>query len=214
MTDFSPCLWAIVSHDETVLETWEIPLGPLPSPSPPVSGDPLWGEAMDMSPGSPPEDNLTEIDPETEASLADFSVQSADATSIWIHAFAAAPRPFSSDLLHISGQAIHDMFAEAFKVDAESFWISCNSKPIPRAETSLAAISVLPGSSLQVLARGMGGSLVQLSLDYFLPSSHPLLHFPPPSPSAPSGFYAGTAHPSGPSPKLLADRSSRSSPYF
>ena len=167
-----------------------------------------------MWPGSPPEDNLSEIDPETETSLADFSVQSADATSIWIHAFAAAPRPFSSDLLHISGQAIHDMFAEAFKVDAESFWISCNSKPIPRAETSLAAISVLPGSSLQVLARGMGGSSVQLSLDYFLPPSHPLLHFPPPSPSAPSGFYAGTAHPSGPSPKLLADRSSRSSPYF
>jgi len=166
MTDFSPCLWAIVSHDETVLETWEIPLGPLPSPSPPVSGDPLWGEAMDMSPGSPPEDNLTEIDPETEASLADFSVQSADATSIWIHVFAAAPCPFSSDLLHISGQAIHDMLAEAFEVDAESFW---NSKPIPRADTSLPAVGALPGSSLQVLARGMSGSSVQLSFDYFLP---------------------------------------------
>jgi hypothetical protein len=79
---------------------------------------------MDMSPGSPPKDSLTEIDPETEASFADFSVQSADATSTCIHAFAAAPRPFSSDLLHISGQAIDDMLAEAFEVDAESLWIS------------------------------------------------------------------------------------------
>jgi hypothetical protein len=54
----------------------------------------------------------------------------------------------------------------------------------------------------------MGGSSVQLSLDYFLSPSHPLLHFPSPSPSAPCGFYAGTEPPSGPSPKLLADRSS------
>jgi len=35
MTDFSPCLRAIVSHDETVPETWEIPLG-----------DTLSGEAL------------------------------------------------------------------------------------------------------------------------------------------------------------------------
>ena len=130
-----------------------------------------------MWPGSPPEDNLSEIDPETETSLADFSVQSADATSIWIHAFAVAPRPFSSDLLHISGRAIHDMLAE-------SFWISWNSKPIPRAGTSLAAIGVLLGPSCR------SSSEAWAEVRYSCPwttSSHPLLHFPPPSPIALSG---------------------------
>ena len=126
-----------------------------------------------MSPGSPPEDNLTEIDPETEASLADFSIQSADATSIWIQAFAAAPRPFSSDLLHISGQAIHDMLAEAFEVDAESFWISWNSKPIPRADTSLAATGVLPEGARPRHGRKFGTAVLGL-LSSFLPPPPPL----------------------------------------
>ena len=133
-----------------------------------------------MSPGSPPEDNLTEIDPETEASLADFSIQSADATSIWIQAFAAAPRPFSSDLLHISGQAIHDMLAEAFEVDAESFWISWNSKPIPRADTSLAAIGVLPAGPRPRHGRKFGTAVLGLLPP--TPSSTFLPHLPSPSP--------------------------------
>ena len=207
MTDFSLCLRAIVSHDKTVPETWEIPLGPLPSPSPPVSGDPLSGEAMDMSPGSHPEDNLTEIDPETEASLADFSVQSADTTSIWIHAFAAAPRPFSSDLLHISGQAIHDMLAEAFEVDAESFW---NSKPIPRADTSLPAIGVLPAGPRPRHGRKFGTAVLGLLPPYLPPPSSTFL---PHLPALPPGSMLELHIPRDLHPNC-SQTGARSSPHF
>jgi len=213
MTDFSPCLRVIVSHDETVPETWEIPLGPLPPPYPPISGDPLSGEAMDMSPGSPPEDNPTEIDPETEASLADFSVQSADPTSIWIHAFAASPRPFSSDLLHISGQAIHDMLAEAFEVDAESFWISWNSKPIP----ALTPLSPPSASSLGPPCKSSPEAWAEVRYSCpwttsFLPPT-PSSTFLPHLPALPPGSMLELHIPRDLHPNCL-QTGARSSPHF
>ena len=145
-------------------------------------------QVRSKSPGTPNPLTLKLIHPRTSLSLSDLSLQARNSETVWIQFFSDKPRPFSNEVLSLSGKALHELTAQHFDGDPSSFWISCASKPIPPSSSSFVKLGIAPGSNVVVHTSGKGGSLIQRSLDYFLASS-----LAPPQDCVPSRCSAGTA---------------------
>ena len=182
-TDFNPDLRAVLSHAEQVPATWQIPLGDLAPSAPEVSASPSPPPPVEILRDAESMD--VEVDPPQDISLSDLSLQAPNSKSVWIQFFSDKPRPFSNEVLSLSGKALHELTSP---LDPSSFWISCASKPIPPSSSSLIELGIAPGSNFVVHPSGKGGSLIQRSLDYFLaPSRPPDSTLPPHKTAFPQG---------------------------
>jgi len=63
---------------------------------------------------------IIDVDPVTEANLADLRVQNADEASIWIQYFSNLSRLFRQDILLLPSQALHDMISSASEISTDS----------------------------------------------------------------------------------------------
>jgi hypothetical protein len=147
---FTPVLNAVISRDEQVTPTWQIPVGPLPpapDPDPELFQDSevMASDAMD-----------SEVDESQDLiSLSDLRLRGSDAESVWIKLFSSAPKPYSKAILTLTGKALHEMTALEFDVGP------------------LDELDIRSGSTIVIKARGKGGSSTQRSLEHFLPFSRP-----------------------------------------